>query len=85
MIDCVTCCAALLERTVSGHKVLLCPGCGNIFVQIPGSENRYRYAGTTHGNQYLRELLAFIDRKEEQDNATMAFETNTSPGRETPV
>jgi hypothetical protein len=27
---------------------------------------KYRYVGTTHGNQQLRELLAFIDENKEK-------------------
>lgn len=60
---CARCNAALIERTEAGHKILLCASCGAMFVQI--GENSYRYAGTTMGNQQLREVLAVIDKKEE--------------------
>ena len=59
MIYCAMCSDALLERTIEGHKVLLCSLCGAIYVQT--SPGNYRYVGTTNGNQKLRELLAYID------------------------
>lgn len=63
MTYCVMCSTPMLERTVSGHKVLLCSSCGAMLLQV--GENKYKYMGTTHGNQQLRELLAVIDKKEE--------------------
>lgn len=59
---CVMCSTALLERTVDNQKVLLCTSCGAILTEL--SEGRYRYVGTTQGNQQLRELLVTIDEKE---------------------
>lgn len=77
MIYCAMCSAPLLERTVSEHKILLCSLCGALYVQT--GERKYRYAGTTRGNQQLRELLAFIDahEKEVTQNETMALEIDT--------
>jgi hypothetical protein len=57
------CRAAVFERTVQGYVILLCASCGAMYVKL--SENKYRYVGTTHGNQQLREILAVIDKKEE--------------------
>ncbi len=74
---CAVCSTALMERSVKGHKILLCSSCGAMFVQPDEFASIYRYAGTTNGSQQLRELLSTID-KEEQTNEAMALETNTS-------
>lgn len=59
---CVMCGTAMLERTVDNEKVLMCSMCGMTLKQI--GENSYKYIGTTHGNQQLRELLATIDNNQ---------------------
>lgn len=74
MIYCAMCEAALMERTLMKHSVLLCPLCGAIFEST--GENTYRLVGTTGGNQLMRELLDITDEGDEQ-NETMAFKADT--------
>lgn len=62
MIYCAQCTGAVMKRTLFGSTVLLCPNCGAIYEQT--GERKYRYVGSTKGNQQLRELLPYTDEEE---------------------